>query len=145
MTQEDIEESNIEIITDDVADTEENFDENFSDVADVSEDDGKYPLPMATVVRLMKKNMPDKMISSKVKIAMNLFLGEMIKKVSEEMATSRYSMIEMDDFQRATDKFLKAEDLDAEKDRIVSHLIGIRGDVESMVRELERKFSIETI
>lgn len=108
-------------------------------------DDSKYPFPMATVVRNMKQNMPDKMISSKVKIAMNLFLGEMVKKISEEMGKSRYSMIEMDDFQRATNKFTKAEDLDAEKDRIVGNLIAIRSNVESMVRELERKFSIETL
>lgn len=110
-----------------------------------AEEVGKYAFPMAAVVREMRKHLHNKMISAKVKVAMNLFLADMVRKVTEDMDKSRYSMVEMDDFQKATQKFIKAEDLEAEKDRIVSHLDAIRSDVEAMMRELDRKFDIEAL
>lgn len=101
------------------------------------------PFPMATVVRHIRDNSDGRMISAKVKVATNQFLGDMMKVVSREMSKTRYSMIEMDDFQRATKPFTFAKELEAEKQRVVRELEKMRSDIESLIREFQRKFKIE--
>lgn len=101
------------------------------------------PFPMATVVRHIRDNSDGRMISAKVKVATNHFLGDIIKVVSKEMSKTRYSMVEMDDFQRATKPFTFAKELELEKQRVVKELEKMRSDIESLIREFQRKFKIE--
>ncbi len=109
------------------------------------DDDSKYPFPMAAVVRRIKAKSSGQMISSKVKVATNNFLGYIADKASEEMATTRYSTIEMDDFQRATQPFFAAQELEAEKARVIAHLEKMRADIEMLIREFEQKFGMENV
>jgi hypothetical protein len=112
---------------------------------DAVADDESLPFPMATVVRQVKKKTHNKMISSKVKVAMNEFLGGVVGSVSEEMGKTRYSMIEMDDFQRATKPYTYAKELEQEKERVVSELEKMKDDLEALIREFERKFALASV
>lgn len=105
-------------------------------------DEAKLPFPTATIVRQMRKHIQGKMISSKVKVAMNEFLGEIVESVSQEMGKTRYSMVEMDDFLRATKPFTYAKELQHEKERVVFELERMRSDLEALIREFQRKFAL---
>lgn len=100
------------------------------------------PLPMAPVVRMIKSQIGDKMVSSKVKVAMNKFLGEVAGAVAKEMGQTRYPMIEMDDFLRATKPYTYAKEMQAEKERVVKELDAMRAKIESMIQEFQRKFAV---
>ncbi len=105
--------------------------------------DESLPFPNATVVRHIKVYAPNKMISSKVKVALNHFLGDVVKVVAKDMGKTRYSMIEMDDFQRATKPYTVAEDLEFEKQRIVAQLEKTKMDIEGLIRDFNRKFKMQ--
>jgi len=102
----------------------------------------KLQLPVAPVVRIMKSQIGDKLISSKVKIAMNKFLADIAKAVAKEMGQTRYPMIEMDDFARATKPYTYAKEMEAEKERVVRELEVARAQIDSLIKEFQRKFSI---
>ncbi len=104
--------------------------------------DDSMPFPTATIVRQMRKNIPGKMISSKVKEEMNLFLGQIVEAVAKEMSKTRYSVVEMDDFFRATKPFTYAKELEKEKERVVNELERMRTDIESLIAEFNRKFTM---
>ena len=142
------EESKDEVTEMDEEEVQEGMDEEVSEDETVSDADGQpeedesLPFPMATVVRQVKKRTHSKMISSKVKVAMNEFLGDVVSSVANEMGKTRYSMVEMDDFHRATKPYTYARELEKEKERVVSELERMREDLESLIREFERKFAL---
>ncbi len=142
-----------EQIKDEVKETDDNCaeEEMQDDISDNEEDqtteeqleeDESLPFPMATVVRQVRKRTQSKMISSKVKVAMNEFLGDVVSSVANEMGKTRYSMVEMDDFHRATKPYTYARELEKEKDRVVGELERMKEDLESLIREFERKFAL---
>ncbi len=128
--------------TEEVLDDEAPEDEEVKETDEQLEEDESLPFPMATVVRQVKKRTHSKMISSKVKVAMNEFLGDVVSSVATEMGKTRYSMVEMDDFQRATKPYTYARELEKEKERVVAELEGMKQDLESLIREFQRKFAL---
>lgn len=111
---------------------------------ETQEEDQSLPFPMATVVRHIRENSDGRMISAKVKVATNTFLGDMMKVISKEMSKTRYSMVEMDDFYRATKPFTFAKELGKEKERVIRELERMRSDIDALIREFQRKFKIES-
>ena len=126
-----------EELQDDISDNEEE-----QTTEEHIEEDESLPFPMATVVRQVRKRTQSKMISSKVKVAMNEFLGDVVSSVANEMGKTRYSMVEMDDFNRATKPYTYARELEKEKERVVGELERMKEDLESLIREFERKFAL---
>lgn len=101
----------------------------------------ELPLPNATVVRLMKDNMSgDKMIKKEVKIAMNKFLGEVIKDVANKLEEFPYTTVDYSMFREAIKPFKQAKEIGKEKKRLNTHLDKIISDCRSVQRDLERKF-----
>lgn len=101
----------------------------------------ELPLPMAPIVRLMKKNLDkDKLIKSQVKIAMNKWLGEMCERVSRVMNTNPYTSIDMAAFKEAIKTYEDLEEMKREKERIVVSLEKIKQDCDSLIRDINRKF-----
>lgn len=121
----------------------EKVDESEEEITDEEVEDEGLPFPMAPVVRHIKKNVEGKMISSKVKVAVNKFLGEVVDAVSKDMGKTRYSMVEMDDFIRSTKPYSYAKELELEKERVVKELESMRFKIDGLIREFQRKFSIE--
>ncbi len=115
-----------------------------TETAEVAEEvqDDSLPFPNAVIVRQIKKGAPGKMVSSKVKVAMNQFLSEVVQSIAKEMNTTRYSMVEMDDFLRATKPYRFAKELETEKERVVGELESMKDEMESLIREFERKFAL---
>lgn len=136
------EESTEEVKTNGEADAEEVAAEGVAE--EEFEDSDKLPFPMATVVRHIRGQTPNKMISSKVKVAMNQFMGDIIALIARDMGQTRYSMIEMDDFERATKAYVSAKEFESEKNRVVKELERMKSNIDSMTREFQRKFSIKS-
>lgn len=135
------EEINEEEETKDVENIE---DENIEDIEQQAiEANQTLIFPLAPIVREIKRHSEGKMVSSKVKIATNMFLSQILTLVSKEMANTRYAMIEMDDFRRATLPYTFVKQLDKEKDRIIIDMEKMRMDWESKIEEFKRKFGKE--
>lgn len=101
----------------------------------------KLAFPTAAVVREMKKYIAkDKMIRKEVKIAMNKFLADIVKDVSQNMDKFPYSVIDYRMFQDAVKPYKQVKDLQGEKRRLIAHLDAVIEDCASIKRDLDIKF-----
>jgi len=103
----------------------------------------KGPFALARVVRIIRTNAPDHMISSNVKHMMNHWLGEIAKDVADKMNTSRYTTLNLDDFGDATKRYEIADELDSEKERLVKGLNKLQMDIDALKRDIERRIATE--
>ncbi len=105
-------------------------------------EEGKdYAFSMAPIVRLMKSELDsDKMIRSRVKLEMNLWLEKVCRKVTRKMNQSEYTMVELDDFKTAIEPYELIEDVAQERERIIASLEKIKQDCDSLIRDVSRKF-----
>lgn len=101
------------------------------------------PFPLAQVVRIIRANSPDHMVSWQVKNAMNSWLGDVAAKVAKAMGNSRYSTLDLDDFREATKRYAIAEELDKEKERLIKGLEKVQADIDALKRDIERRVSTE--
>jgi len=101
------------------------------------------PFALARVVRIIRKNAPDHMISSNVKNSMNNWLGEIAVDVSQKMNSSRYTTLNLDDFSEATKRYTIANELDSEKERLVKGLEKLQLDIDALKRDIERRINTE--
>jgi hypothetical protein len=104
----------------------------------------KLAFPTAAVVREMKKYIAkDKMIRKEVKIAMNKFLADIVKDISQSMDKFPYSVVDYRMFEDAIKPYKRVKDLQGEKRRLVAHLDSIIEDCASVKRDLDIKFGNE--
>lgn len=119
--------------------TEGSEDESMETVDD--ETGREFAFAMAPVVRIMKDELDsDKMIRSRVKVEMNLWLEKVCRKVAKVMNRSEYTMVETDDFKTAIEPYEMIEDVEGERHRIVATLEKIKQDCDSLIRDVDRKF-----
>ncbi len=106
----------------------------------------QFAFPMAPIVRLMRDELDnDKMIRSRVKAGMNLWLEKMCRKIAIKMNESDYTMVSLDDFKTAIEPYELVEDVEQERHRIVASLEKIKQDCDSLIRDVNRKFISYTI
>jgi len=104
----------------------------------------KLAFPTAAVVREMKRYLAkDKMIRKEVKIAMNKFLADIVKDISQSMDKFPYSVVDYRMFEDAIKPYKRVKDLQGEKRRLVAHLDSIIEDCASVKRDLDIKFGNE--
>jgi len=105
------------------------------------EDEAKYALPMAPIVRMMKVELDkDKMIRRRVKEEMNLWLEKLCRKVAKRMNQSEYTVVEIADLRTAIEPYEMIDDVEGERQRIVATLEKIKQDCDSLIRDVNRKF-----
>jgi len=101
----------------------------------------EFAFAMAPIVRIMKEELdPDKMIRSRVKAEMNLWLEKICRKITKKMNESEYTMVELDDFKTAIEPYEMVDDVEQERYRIVTSLEKIKQDCDSLIRDVNRKF-----
>jgi len=111
-------------------------DEDFS-----AEDEAKYALPMAPIVRMMKLELDkDKMVRRRVKEEMNLWLEKLCRDVAKRMNQSEYTVVEIADLRTAIEPYEMINDVEGERQRIVATLEKIKQDCDSLIRDVNRKF-----
>ncbi|MBI1973187.1 hypothetical protein HYS54_00085 [Candidatus Micrarchaeota archaeon] len=110
-----------------------------------AEEEQKLPFPTAAVVREMKKTIDSsKMVRKEVKVAMNKFLGEVVKDVSARLDKYPYAMIDYRMFEESVRPYKQVRELHLEKKRIATKLNSIIEDCASVQRDLDAKFSEES-
>ncbi|MCC7572235.1 MAG: hypothetical protein KO464_02465 [Candidatus Methanofastidiosum sp.] len=110
---------------------------------ETSEDSQKFPLPMGTIVRLMRTHLDkDKMISRKVKEDMNLFLGKMIEDISTKLNDSPYVTVDEVMFREAVKPYENMKAVELEKKRIIKTLEKIKADCDVLIEEVNRTFRL---
>jgi histone H3/H4 len=114
--------------------------EEIEEVEEVAEG-REFAFAMAPVVRLMREELDsDKLIRSRVKREMNLWLEKVCRKVTQEINKSEYTVVELDDFKTAIEPYEMIDDVEQERHRIVATLEKIKQDCDSLIRDVNRKF-----
>lgn len=122
--------------------------QNPSDVApeetttENAEEDETVPFPRARVVKLMREKIKDKIIRSEVKEAVNMWLGELTRKLAKEMGATQYASVSLADFQRATKPYDMMEDIIKDEQRLMLSVQKLREDADHIIRELDRFFTV---
>ncbi|HNR26160.1 MAG TPA: hypothetical protein PKI66_05560 [Methanobacteriaceae archaeon] len=133
--QEDAEE-----FTEEVTDNqkpEEEFTEEVQDESEIEEDES-LPFAKAEVVRLMKQNLDsDKMIRERVKVEMNKFLGEVLRKVCYQLNQYPYTTIEYEMLKESIYPYENIERINEEKKRILKHLDAIKADCDALSMDVK--------
>ena len=108
------------------------------------EKDDKLPFPRATVTNMIRQYLdPGKQIKGRVKVEMNIWLGHMVEKISQEMNSYPYTYVDHSMFKDAVDKYTKLEEIADERDRILKYLKKIKSDCEFLEHEVRKKFDVE--
>mgnify|MGYP001281059933 CR=1 FL=1 len=100
------------------------------------------PFPRARVVSIMREEIKDKIIRSEVKEAMNLWLGNLLKRIAREMSNTQYGSVGIADFQRATKPYDMIEDIVKDEQRLLTTTEKLKADSDHIMRELQRFFAV---
>ena len=115
---------------------------------EVLEDEESLGLPFAKaeVVRLMKKNLDsDKMIRERVKVEMNLFLGEVLERVCEQLNDYPYTTIEYEMLKESIYPYKNIERINEEKKRILMHLEAIKADCDALSMDVRKSLKLKDV
>ncbi len=102
----------------------------------------RLPYPTARITRQLRGEIKDKMISSKVKMATNQFLGDLTEIVGEDMNTFSDKTVRMDAFEKASRPYTYASRLKEEEKEVVEQLEKVRTRMEKVIRDFRTKFEI---
>ena len=113
---------------------------------EIMEEDEKLPFAKAEVVRLMKENLDDdKMIRERVKVEMNIFLGEVLKNVCKQLNEYPYTTIEYEMLKESIYPYTNIERINQEKERILLHLEAIKADCNALAMDVERTLKLKDV
>jgi histone H3/H4 len=121
---------------------QQNQSEEAKELEDSAEEEEGLPFPRARVVKLLREEIKDKIIRSEVKDAMNIWLGELTKKIAKEMGATQYASVSLIDFQRATKPYDMIEDIIKDEQRLLLSVQKLREDADHINRELARFFAV---
>lgn len=127
---------------------EENLEENIDEeeINEEDEDDLNLPFAKAEVVRLMKQNLDsDKMIRERVKIEMNIFLGEVLKNVCKQLNDYPYTTIDYEMLKESVYPYTNIERINQEKERILLHLNAIKADCDALSADVKKTLKLKDV
>ena len=125
---------------------EEMIEETTEEVTEefVDENEEKLPFAKAEVVRLMKQNLDDdKMIRERVKVEMNIFLGEVLKNVCKQLNEYPYTTIEYEMLKESTYPYTNITRINQEKERILLHLEAIKADCNALAMDVQKTLKLK--
>lgn len=106
------------------------------------EEDDNMPFPRARIVNLMKARIGNaKQIRSEVKDAVNIWMGDLLQKLSGEMANTQFGSVGMADFNRATKAYDMITDILKDEQRLIVSLEKLKLDADQLIREMQRFFA----
>ncbi|MBT3582384.1 hypothetical protein HN777_04750 [Candidatus Woesearchaeota archaeon] len=107
------------------------------------QDDDSLPFPRARVVRIIKSEIGNsKQIRSEVKDAINLWLGNLLKRIAREMGDTQFGSVGLADFNRATKPYDMIADLVKDQERLMLACQKLNADSDHINREMSRFFTV---
>ena len=102
---------------------EEQVETNPDEEVSEDEEDDSLPFPNARVVKIIRKVIgKDKQIRSEVKRELNMWLGELLKKIAKEMSNTQYGSVSLADFKRATKPYDQIQNILKDEERLLLSL-----------------------
>jgi hypothetical protein len=122
--------------------------EELKEIDEINEDSDdeneSLPFAKAEVVRLMKQNLDkDKMIRERVKVEMNNFLGDVLRKVCKQLNEYPYTTIEYEMLKESIYPYTNIERINQEKERILLHLNAIKADCNALSADVIKTLKIK--
>ncbi len=102
----------------------------------------KFPYPTARITRQLRCVIKDKMISSKVKMATNQFLGDLTETIAADMDAMSDKTVRMDAFVNASRPYTYADRLEEEEREVVEQLENVRIRMDKLIRDFRSTFDI---
>ncbi|WP_414469439.1 hypothetical protein [Methanobacterium sp. ACI-7] len=113
---------------------------------EIQEEVENLPFAKAEVVRLMKQNLDsDKMIRERVKVEMNIFLGQILKNVCKHLNEYPYTTIEYEMLKESIYPYKNVERINEEKERILKHLDAIKADCDALSLDVRRTLKLKEV
>ncbi len=105
------------------------------------EEDESLPFPTARIVKLMREGLHSgKQIRSEVKEAINIWMGNLLKKLANEMNNTQLGSVGMADFLRATKPYDMVDDIVKDRERLMLCMEKIKQDADQTKRDMGRFF-----
>ena len=97
------------------------------------------PFPHARVKDILKSKLTKgTYIKKKAVINLNVWLGKLTDKVSEELGKTEKAYVDADDVIRVISKFDAVDQIEDEKKRISAHLNALKEDINRLLDDLDR-------
>ncbi len=154
-SEEKIEEESVQEKSEEIESIEEGTEEELEESEDLEsieegseelEEAESLPFAKAEVVRLMKKNLSrDKLIRERVKVEMNLFLGEVLERVCEQLNEYPYTTIEYEMLKESIYPYKNIERINEEKRRILLHLDAIKADCDALSMDVKKSLKLKDV
>ncbi len=104
-------------------------------------DENKLPFPRATVVNMMRRHLTQgKQIKGQVKDEMNIWLGNIVERISTKLNAYPYSYVDGAMLREAVEPYENLQDIEKEKERIIKQLESIKAACDVLILEVDRKF-----
>jgi len=112
-----------------------------ADKNEEDKEDDSLPFPRARVVNIIRDEIgKTKQIRSEVKDAVNIWLGDLLKRLAKEMGNTQYASVGIADFQRATKPYDMIKDIVKDEERLMTSVEKLKLDSDHILREFERFF-----
>ena len=94
----------------------------------------------------MKQNLDsDTMITERVKVEMNKFLGDILKQVCEQLNEYPYTTIEYEMLKESTYPYTNIKRINQEKERILLHLNAIKADCDALAMDVQKTLKLKDV
>ena len=104
----------------------------------------KLPFAKNEVYRLMKANLDDdKIIKNQVKVEMNKFLYNILKKLCKQLNEYPYTTIDYGMLKECIYPYQNIEKINQEKERILMHLDAIKADCDALAIDVEKSLKLK--
>ncbi len=101
------------------------------------------PFPKATITNKLRKHLDDKKtIKGPVKRGLNVWLGNLVAKVSKKMDSYPYPYIDRSMFKESVEPYEAVGEIELEKERIIQQMESMRTICDLLIVEVNHKFKI---
>ncbi len=110
-------------------------------VASLKLEADKLPFPKATITNKLRMHLTEgKQIKGPVKRGLNIWAGNVLKRVSEKMNSFPYNYVDGGMFRESIEIYESIGEIEMEKVRIIKQLEAVKLSCDVLISEVERKF-----
>jgi hypothetical protein len=103
----------------------------------------EMPFPKATITNKLRKHLGDgKTIKGPVKRGLNVWMGNIVERVSKKMDSYTYPYIDRSMFKEAIEPYEAVGEIELEKERIIQQKESMKTACDLLTMEIERKFKL---
>ena len=104
-------------------------------------EDEKLPFPKATITNKLRMHLSEgKQIKGPVKKGLNIWAGNLMKRVAEKMNSYPYNYVDGGMFRDAIETYESIGEIEMEKERIIKEMESVKLACNVLISEVERKF-----